>query len=344
MIGGVLDGFPSGILIDQTLIRHKLQRRRPGQSHLTTPRSEPDTIEILSGVFAGKTTGAPIAFIIRNRDARPEDYNQVAGAFRPSHADFTYFQKYGHTDFRGGGRSSARETAVRVAAGAFAGILLETLGIHLVAYTTQIGEIRMDQHIEFPSEETVDQSPVRCPVPAVSGLMTKYLEKIKTENDSTGGVVECRICGCPPGLGEPVYSKISSDLAAAMMSINAAAGFESGSGFNAASMRGSQHNDAFIVDNDDIRTRTNHSGGIQGGLTNGEEVVFRVAFKPASGIARTQQTVDRQKNETVLELKGRHDPCVVPRAVPVVEAMAALVIADHWLRNLKYQYFKNAEK
>lgn len=339
-VGGVLDGYPPGITVDHKFIEHQLARRRPGQSAITTSRNESDAVEFLSGIFQGKTTGTPIAFIIRNRDARPEEYENVAGLYRPSHAGFTYIQKYGHADHRGGGRASARETAVRVVAGAMARILLQSLGVRIAAYAIQIGEVKLDRSIDFPAEEIIDNSPVRCPDAKVSKQMITHLEKVKAEKDSTGGVVECRITGCPPGLGEPVFSKINADLAAAVMSINAATGFETGTGFGSASMRGSQHNDPFVVDNDKIRTLTNNSGGIQGGLTNGNEVIFRVAFKPAPGIGRKQKTVDHQGKETEFSLEGRHDPCVVPRAVPVVEAMAALVIADHWLRDLKYQFFR----
>ncbi len=339
-VGGVLDGYPPGVVIDHEFITTQLSRRRPGQSAIASSRNESDAVEFLSGIFEGKTTGTPIAFVIRNRDARPSDYENVSSLYRPSHAGFTYMKKYGLADHRGGGRASARETAVRVVAGSLAKILLRQTDIRVIAYTTCIGHIRLDQYRDFPSEETVDKSLVRCPDAVVSQQMIDYLEKMKAEKDSTGGVIECRIAGCPPGLGEPVFSKINADLAAAMMSINAATGFETGTGFGSAAMRGSQHNDPFVVDNDKIRTLTNNSGGIQGGLTNGNEVIFRVAFKPASGIGRTQKTVDHKGREVEFTLEGRHDPCVVPRAVPVVESMAALVVADHWLRDLKYQFFR----
>ncbi len=342
-VGGVLDGFPPGIAIDFDFISHQLQRRRPGQSEVTSRRSEPDQPEILSGIYQGKTTGAPIAFIIRNRDARREDYKEVSKVFRPSHADYTWNTKFGHTDPRGGGRSSARETAVRVAAGAFAQILLREQGIRMRAYTLQIGEYKMNSPDAAPSQDAVEASQVRCPDAGLSEKMTARLLELGREGDSTGGVVECRISGCPVGLGEPVYGKLNARLAAAMMSINAAAGFETGEGFAGVAMTGSQHNDPFIVDNDKIRSRTNHAGGIQGGLSNGEEIIFRVAFKPAPSIGKVQQTVDRSGKPAAIAVKGRHDPCVVPRAVPVVEAMAALVIADLWLLDLKYRHFKHSQ-
>lgn len=336
-MGGILDGFPAGVSIDLQKVQHQLNRRKPGTMEIVSQRRETDQIELLSGIFEGKTLGTPIAFLVRNRDSRPEDYENISRVFRPSHADYVYQKKYGHYDYRGGGRASARETLVRTAAGAFARIFLEMKNIRISAYTLQIGPCKIPSQTVFWDEKMVDSFPVRCPDQKTSQQMVEYLKQLQHEDDSTGGIVECRITGCPPGLGEPVFDKINADLAKAMMSINAAKGFETGSGFKAATMKGSQHNDPFVVENNEVKTLTNNSGGIQGGISNGNDILFRVAFKPPASILKKQQTIDKQGNKTNLEIKGRHDPCVAPRAVPVVEAMAALVIADHWLLNLKYR-------
>lgn len=340
-LGGILDGFPPGIVVDQPFLQKELDRRRPGQSIATSPRMEKDQIEILSGIFEGKTTGTPIAFIFNNSDQKSSDYDTLKNVFRPAHADYTYNIKYGIADHRGGGRTSARETVVRVAAGAFAKLLLTHAGIEIMGFTIQIGDLKVDPQNCNINPVAIEKSIVRCPDPQISELMVALLKQLQEEGDSTGGIVECRITGCPAGLGEPVFDKLNADLAKAMMSINAAKGFEVGSGFKAAAMKGSEHNDPFRVKNGDVTTLTNNSGGIQGGISNGEPIVFRVAFKPPSSIAKQQQTIDKQGNKTEISIKGRHDPCVVPRAVPVVEAMAALVVADHYLRNISTAAFVN---
>lgn len=340
-MGGVIDGFPPGVIIDPDFVQQCLDRRRPGQSKLVSQRREADKIEILSGVYDNKTTGSPIAFIVRNSDQRSADYEALSYVYRPSHADYTYHQKYGHVDLRGGGRASARETLVRVAAGAFAIQLLKQFGINVLAYTQQIGNIAARENLSGLTQEIVDVSPTRCPDKATAAKMEEMLAELARQGDSVGGIVACAITGVPAGLGEPVYNKLSAALAAAMMGINAAKGFEVGEGFAAASRKGSEHNDAFVVENGRVVTRTNHSGGIQGGISNGQPVTFRVAFKPPASIAKPQATVDKDGKEVQLSVAGRHDPCVVPRAVPVVEAMAALVIADFYLRNLIYTSFVN---
>lgn len=339
-MGGVIDGFPPGVIIDPDFVQQCLDRRRPGQSKLVSQRREADKIEILSGVYDNKTTGSPIAFIVRNSDQRSADYEALSYVYRPSHADFTYHQKYGHADLRGGGRASARETLVRVAAGAFAMHLLKLFGIKVLAYTHQIGNIAAQENLSELTQAIVDVSPTRCPDPAAAAQMEEMLAELARHGDSVGGIVACAITGVPAGLGEPVYNKLSAALAAAMMGINAAKGFGVGEGFAAAARKGSEHNDAFVVENGRITTRTNHSGGIQGGISNGQPVTFQVAFKPPASIARQQTTVDKSGKEVQLSVTGRHDPCVVPRAVPVVEAMAALVIADFYLRNLIYTPFR----
>ena len=339
-VGGVIDGFPPGLELDMDFIQAEMNRRKPGQSSITTPRKESDTLEILSGVFEGKSTGTPIAFLVWNKDQRSKDYSNIANVYRPSHADFTYHKKYGIADYRGGGRSSARETLVRVAAGAFAKIMLKKAGINVLAFTKSVGGIEMPENVQDISITSIESNPVRCPDAASAEKITKMLEGLAAEGDSIGGVVECRVTGAPVGLGEPVYEKLSAELAGAMMGINATKGFEIGSGFSGVRQQGSVHNDAFVADGDGIRTATNNSGGIQGGISNGEEIVFRVAFKAPASISKTQQSVDKQGKQVELSVKGRHDPCVVPRAVPVVEAMAALVVADHFLRNEVYASFK----
>lgn len=334
-IGGIVDGCPAGLQLDLERIGREMARRRPGQSAVTTQRNEPDEVEILSGVAGSVTLGTPIGFLIRNRDFRSDDYKAMEEVFRPSHADFTYQSKYGLRDPRGGGRSSARETAARVFAGAVAKQLLERYGISVTAWVSATGTVSMPDTAATFSSGAIESSVVRCPDSATSEKMVAYINELRAAGDTCGGIVSARATGLPVGLGEPVFDKLSSDLARACMSINAAHGFEFGSGFGGASMKGSVHNDAFYTDETGkIRTRTNHSGGIQGGLSNGMDIVFRVAFKPVSTLLRNQQTINSSGEEVTLNPGGRHDPCVVPRAVPIVEAMAALTLADHLLRNL----------
>jgi len=332
-IGGIIDGCPAGMEIDLTFIQSELDRRRPGQSDLTTSRDEKDNVEILSGIFEGKSTGTPIAFIIYNKDQKPKDYNQLKELYRPSHADFTYDKKYGFRDHRGGGRSSARETAARVVGGALAKLLLNSQGIDIKTYVSQIGNIGIEQDYQSLNLETTEKSPVRCPDENVSKKMIKLIEQLKDEGDSTGGVVKCIIQGLKPGFGEPVFDKLQADLAKAMLSINAVKGFDYGSGFKSSSMKGSEHNDAFVKDGQKITTATNFSGGIQGGISNGQDIYFNVAFKPVATIMQDQETIDKKGDSQTIKGEGRHDVCIVPRAVPIVEAMAALVITDHYLRN-----------
>ncbi len=338
-IGVVIDGCPPRIEISEAEIQQELIRRRPGQSKLTTQRKEKDRCEILSGVFQGKTLGTPIAILVRNKDARPEDYSEIARRFRPSHADFTYEAKYGIRNWQGGGRASARETIGRVAAGAIARKVLSTFhrGFEIVAYVTQIHEVTAEIDRSIVRLKDVEKNIVRCPDAAAAKRMISLIEQIRDEGDSVGGVIECVVRGIPAGLGEPVFDKLEADLAKAMLSIPAAKGFEIGSGFAATRMRGSQHNDAFEIRGGRIRTTTNNSGGVQGGISNGEDIYFRVAFKPPATIALQQKTVTRSKEQTELAARGRHDPCVLPRAVPIVEAMAALVLCDHALRQRAIQ-------
>lgn len=333
-VGGILDGCPAGLIIDVNYIQEELNRRRPGQSELTTSRNESDLIEILSGVFEGRSTGAPIAFEVRNTNHSSIDYEYLREAFRPSHADYTYDRKYGFRDYRGGGRSSARETLSRVIGGAIAKLLLLESGISIRAFVSRIGEIESVNDLGLAQPEKIESSPVRCPDKVASDKMVSLINQLKSEGDTIGGVITCLITGTPPGLGEPVFDKLQADLAKAVMSINAAKGFEYGEGFHASTMRGSTHNDTFAADQAGvIKTTTNHSGGIQGGISNGTDIVFKVAFKPVATILQTQSSVTRDGENIILEAKGRHDVCVVPRAVPIVEAMAALVMADHLLRN-----------
>jgi chorismate synthase len=333
-IGVVIDGCPPRIEISEAEVQRELDRRRPGQSKLTTQRKEEDRCEILSGIFEGRTLGTPIAILVRNKDARPEDYSQIARKFRPSHADYTYEAKYGIRNWQGGGRASARETIGRVAAGAIAKKTLSALysDFEVVAYVTQIHEVMAKVNRSTVTMSDIEKNVVRCPDPAASKKMISLVEQIRDAGDSVGGVIECVVRGVPPGLGEPVFDKLEADLAKAMLSIPAAKGFEIGSGFAATRMRGSQHNDAFEIRAGRIRTVTNNSGGVQGGITNGEDVYIRVAFKPPATIALQQKTVSTTKEQTALTAGGRHDPCVLPRAVPIVEAMAALVLCDHALR------------
>lgn len=331
-IGVVIDGCPAGLEIDAAFIQQELNRRRPGQSRYTTQRREDDTFTILSGVFEGRTTGAPIAIVIENTDARSKDYEHLKATFRPSHADYTYEVKYGFRDYRGGGRSSARETAARVAAGALAKLLLHKYGISIQAYVSQVGNIIAPPYTELDLSRTED-NPVRCPHEATAAKMMELIEEVRKSRDTIGGVVTGVIHSVPAGLGEPVFGKFHAELGRAMLSINAVKGFEIGSGFDGVTMRGSEHNDVFVNEGGNIRTKTNHSGGVQGGITNGEDIYFRVAFKPVATIMQDQPSVDKAGNETVVTGRGRHDPCVVPRAVPIVEAMAALVTADFILLN-----------
>lgn len=325
-IGGVIDGMPPGIDIDFDAINVELQRRRPGQSFVTTQRKEADEVEWLSGIFEGKTLGTPVAFIIRNTNARSEDYSNMADSYRPNHADYTYDAKYGIRDWRGGGRSSARETAARVVAGALARQVLAAKGIEIMAWTSRIGKISTD--IVPASRDEVEASIVRCPDLGNSARMEKAIADARAERDSLGGIVSCVITGVPTGLGEPVFGKLQSMLASAMMSINAAKGFEYGDGFAASTMRGSRSIDPFVAEDGKIKTTSNHSGGIQGGISNGADINFNVAFKPIATMARPLPTVNRKGVNIELTVTGRHDICVVPRAVPVVEAMAAIVILD----------------
>ena len=338
-IGGVVDGMPAGIAIDIDFIQQELNRRRPGQSNITTSRNEADEVEILSGVFEGKTTGTPIGFMVRNTNQHSSDYEQMRNTFRPSHADYTYYYKYGVRDHRGGGRSSARITISRCVAGALAKLALRQLGISITAYTSQVGSIALDRDYRQYDLSLTESNIVRCPDPQKAADMIRLIEQVKAEGDTIGGTITCVIKGCPPGLGDPEFSKLHATLGAAMLSINAVKGFEYGEGFNGLTMRGSEQNDSFVGNNDnisnlkDVKTATNHSGGIQGGISNGQDIYFRVAFKPVATLLRPQQTIDIEGKETTLTARGRHDPCVLPRAVPVVEAMAAMTIFDAYLVN-----------
>ena len=331
-IGVVIDGCPAGLSIDETFIQSELTRRKPGQSRITTQRKEDDTLKVLSGVFDGVSTGMPIALTIDNQDQRSKDYSHIAETFRPSHADYTYEKKYGIRDYRGGGRSSARETAARVAAGAVAKLLLRDSGIAIHAYVSQVGEIKAPHYTTLDLART-EHNIIRCPDTTTAEKMIALIEQVRLERDTVGGIVTCVIRNTPVGLGEPVFEKLHAELGKAMLSINAVKGFEYGSGFEGIKMRGSQHNDAFYNEGGSIRTKTNHSGGIQGGISNGEDIYFNVAFKPVATIMQDQESVDREGNAVTVSGKGRHDPCVVPRAVPIVEAMAALVMADFLLQS-----------
>lgn len=330
-IGGVLDGFPAGIVIDEDFVRAEMCRRRPGQSAITTQRNEQDEVQFLSGIFEGRSTGTPIAFMIANSNSRSNDYGNLREAYRPSHADYVYDCKYGIRDYRGGGRSSARETAVRVCAGALAKLALRQLGISVQAYTSQVGEIGLEDNYTAYDLSLVENNAVRCPDTVKAAEMEKLILDVKRQGDTVGGVVTCVAKGVPAGLGEPLYDKLSASLAGAMLSINAVKGFEYGNGFAAAAGRGSEQNDIFFNNGGKIATRSNNSGGIQGGISNGNDIYFRVAFKPVATVLKEQPTVTKEGEETLLLARGRHDPCVVPRAVPVVEAMTALVLLDHYM-------------
>ena len=331
-IGVIIDGCPPGIDVDEGLIQTDLDRRRPGQSAIVTQRKEADQVAIQSGVFEGKTTGTPISLYIANKDQKSKDYSHIADKFRPSHADFTYNSKYGVRDYRGGGRSSARETAARVAAGAIAKTILEKEGISVQAYVSRVGKLTLDKTYDQLDLTKTEDNILRCPDPEKAEEMISYIKEIRKEGDTVGGMVSCVIKGCAAGLGEPVFDKLHAELGKAMLSINAVKGFEYGSGFSSLEMKGSEHNDQFVQDGDKVKTVTNYSGGVQGGISNGMDIYFNVAFKPVATIMRDQQSIDKSGNEATVTGKGRHDPCVVPRAVPIVEAMAALVIVDFLLR------------
>lgn len=332
-VGVVIDGCPPQLGITAAEIQVELDRRRPGQSDIVTPRQETDQVEILSGVFEGRTTGTPILLWVRNADQRPGAYDEMKDKFRPSHADFTYTTKFGIRDHRGGGRSSARETIGRVAAGAIAKKLLGAVQVR--AFITQVHDITMpaDAVTSLPTLAAIEATPVRCPHPATAAAMIERIKAVRSNGDSVGGVIECWVEGLPVGLGEPVFDRLEADLAKAMLSLPATKGFEVGSGFGGTRLKGSEHNDAFEVRAGTVRTTSNRSGGVQGGISNGEALVFRVAFKPTATILQTQATVDTTGAATELRGRGRHDPCVVPRAVPIVEAMTALVLVDHWMRH-----------
>ena len=328
----IIDGCPAGLAIDEAFIQSELDRRRPGQSAIVTQRKESDEAKVLSGIFEGRSTGMPIAMVIYNEDARSKDYSHIAGVFRPSHADFTFQSKYGIRDYRGGGRSSARETAARVAAGAVAKLLLRKEGIDIQAYVSQVGALTLDKPLSELDLSLTESNPVRCPDPTAAAAMEELIREVRKAGDTIGGVVSCVIRGVPAGLGEPVFDKLHADLGKAVLSINACKGFEYGSGFAGVTMRGSAHNDPFYNDEGRIKTSTNHSGGIQGGISNGMDICFRAAFKPVATIVPEQNSVNQAGEPATVVGKGRHDPCVLPRAVPIVEAMAAVTLADHWLR------------
>lgn len=332
-LGVVIDGCPAGLDFDEAFIQTELDRRKPGQSRITTQRKEGDEFQVLSGVFEGKTTGTPIALVIHNEDQRSKDYSHIAQQFRPSHADFTYQAKYGVRDYRGGGRSSARETAARVAAGAIAKLILKQIGVSIQAYVSQVGKLKLQTPYQQLNLAEAENNAVRCPDPETAQQMFTYIDETRKRGDSIGGVVSCVCMGVPVGLGEPVFDKLHAELGKAMLSINAVKGFEYGSGFEGVELLGSEHNDEFFIENGEVHTRTNHSGGIQGGISNGEDIYFRVAFKPVATIMTDQNSIDAEGNAVIVSGKGRHDPCVVPRAVPIVEAMAALVLVDFYLRN-----------
>ena len=331
-VGGVIDGMPAGIDIDLEFIQSELDRRRPGQSAITTSRNEADKVELLSGVFDGKSTGCPIGFIVRNTNQHSQDYENMRCLFRPSHADYTYQQKYGIRDHRGGGRTSARITISRCVAGAMAKLVLRQKGISIQAYTSQVGNIALDKDYKLYDLNLTETNAVRCPDAEKAAQMEELIKQVKAEGDTIGGVITCVIKGCPAGLGEPEFDKLHAALGKAMLSINAVKGFEYGEGFSCATMRGTQMNDVFLRGEDgQITTATNHSGGIQGGISNGQDIYFRVAFKPVATILTEQETVDMEGNKTTFTARGRHDPCVLPRAVPVVESMAAMTILDYIL-------------
>ncbi|SMG53233.1 chorismate synthase [Marivirga sericea] len=331
-IGVIIDGCPAGVEVDEVLLQAEMQRRKPGQSKITTQRKEEDEVEVLSGIFEGKTTGTPIALSIRNTNQKSKDYSHIKDSYRPSHADFTYQEKYGLRDYRGGGRSSARETAARVAAGAIAKMFLQKLDINIAAYVTQVGSLKLDKSYLEMDLKKAEENIVRCPDPEMAEKMIQHIDETRKNRDTIGGIVSCVIQGTPVGLGEPVFDKLHAVLGQAMLSINAVKGFEYGSGFEGVKMYGSEHNDRFETEDGKVKTATNHSGGIQGGISNGQDIYFNVAFKPIATIMNDQESIDKDGNKVTVKGKGRHDPCVVPRAVPIVEAMAAITIADFLLR------------
>jgi chorismate synthase len=337
-IGGIIDGCPAGLELDLDLIQSELDRRKPGQSKITTQRNETDTVQFFSGIFEGKTTGTPIGFFIKNKDQHSNDYNDLKNVFRPSHADYTYAQKYGVRDHRGGGRSSARETIARVAAGAIAKQLLSKLGINIQAFVNSVGEIEMDKPYTDLDLSKTETNIVRCPDPQTAEKMITRIEEAGRNHDTVGGTIQCVVTGVPAGWGAPVFNKLHADLGFAMLGINAVKGFEYGSGFNGTKLSGSEHNDVFVNENGKVKTVTNNSGGIQGGISNGQDIYMKVAFKPIATLLKEQKTIDKDLNATTVNPKGRHDPCVLPRAVPIVESMAALVLADHYLisKNAKF--------
>lgn len=335
-IGGVIDGCPAGIAIDHDFIQQELARRKPGQSKITTQRQEPDQVEFFSGIFEGKSQGTPIGFAVWNKDQHSNDYNDLKSVFRPSHADYTYLQKYGTRDHRGGGRSSARETIARVVAGAVGKLILREVGVKIQAYVSQVGEVELDKPYQELDLSATENNIVRCPDQETADRMIARIEAAGRNHDTVGGVITGVITGVPAGWGEPVFNKLHASLGFAMLGINAVKGFEYGSGFAGTRLSGSEHNDIFVPDGSGVRTVTNHSGGIQGGISNGEDIYFRVAFKPIATLLKEQQTVDQDRNIVSINPKGRHDPCVLPRAVPIVEAMAALVLTDFYLMSKLY--------
>lgn len=336
-IGGVIDGCPAGIVIDYDLIQQELNRRKPGQSKITTQRKEADEVEFLSGIFEGRTTGTPIGFFIRNTNQKSKDYSHIKDKFRPSHADFTYQEKYGIRDYRGGGRASARETASRVVAGAIAKQILAQKGVSVAAFVKSVGNISINKSLQSLDLTKVESNIIRCPDDVTANKMIAYLDEVKKAGDTVGGIISCVVKNTPVGLGEPVFDRLEADLGKAMLSINAVKGFEIGSGFNGTTLKGSEHNDVFVSENDKIRTLSNNSGGVQGGISNGENIEFNVAFKPVATIMQKQQSIDLNGDKVELEGKGRHDPCVVPRAVVIVEAMTSITILDFYLRNKTVQ-------
>ena len=330
-IGGVIDGFPAGIVLDMDFIQSELDRRKPGQSRITTDRKEADQVEFLSGVFEGKSTGCPIGFLVRNTNQHSNDYENLRTLYRPSHADYTYTQKYGLRDHRGGGRSSARETIARCVGGALAKLALKQLGVTIQAYTSQVGHIALENDYRKYDLTLTETNPVRCPDASKAAEMEQLIAEVKAVGDTIGGIITCVVKGCPVGLGQPAFGKLHAALGGAMLSINAVKGFEYGEGFAGVTARGSEQNDIFYNNHGHIDTRTNHSGGIQGGISNGQDIYFRVAFKPVATLLMEQPTVDMAGNDTIVKARGRHDPCVLPRAVPIVEAMAAIVLLDYYL-------------
>ena len=340
-VGGIIDGCPPGIVINEKWIQEELDRRRPGQSNITTMRNESDKVQFLSGIFEGKTTGTPIGFAIWNADQNSKDYNELENIYRPSHADYTYQKKYGIRDHRGGGRSSARETVARVVAGAIAKLALQQLNIDIKAYTSQVGPIKLSGHYQDYDLSQIESNKVRCPDAETASQMEEYIMQITKESDTIGGIVSCVIKNVPIGLGNPVFAKAHAKLGEAMLSINAVKGFDYGLAFEGVEKKGSEVNDEFYNDKGIIRTKTNHSGGIQGGITNGEDIYFRVLFKPVATILTEQNTVNKQGEEIVMKAKGRHDPCVLPRAVPIVEAMAAMTILDLYLTHISWPLTEN---